>query len=78
MLQRPRTLAEQLQPWPTRAPRGEEPGGGGAEHELQQLPALAAHLQAPTVVADGQHNRPFEATAEVGDPGRRTDAGDLS
>jgi hypothetical protein len=58
--------------------RSGEPGGGGAEHELQHLPALAANLEAPSLLVNRQHRAPLEAAAEVGDPCRGTDPGDWS
>jgi len=52
-----------------------EPGGGGAEHELEQLAPLAAHLQAPAVLVHRRHRAPFEAAAEVRDARLGTNAG---
>ncbi len=44
---------------------GHEPRGGGAEHELEQLPSLAAHLQAPALLVDREHRAQLEAPSEV-------------
>jgi hypothetical protein len=60
------------------APGGDEPRRGGAEHELEHLPALAAHLQPPALFVYGQHDTSLEAAAEMGDPCLSADAGERS
>jgi hypothetical protein len=57
---------------------GDEPRRGGAEHELEHLPGLPAHLQPPSLLVHGEHSAPLEAPAEVRDARRGTDAGDWS
>ncbi len=54
--------------------RRDEPSGRGAEHELEQLAALAAHLQTPALLVDGEHGAELEATAEVRDARGSADA----
>jgi hypothetical protein len=57
------------------APGEDEPGRGRAEHELEHLAPLPAHLKAPALLVHG-HRAGLEATAEVGDARRVADAGD--
>ena len=47
---------------------GDEPRGGGAEHELEQLATLAAYGEATTFLADRGHHAELKAPAEVRDP----------
>jgi hypothetical protein len=51
------------------AGRRDEAGRGGAEHELEDLAVLAAHLKAPPLLVNREHRPGLEATAEMGDPG---------
>jgi hypothetical protein len=46
-------VPEQLQPGPVGAPDADEPRGGWAEHELEHIPPVAAHLQASTLLMHG-------------------------
>jgi hypothetical protein len=57
-----------------RAGGGHEPGGCGVENELEHLPGLVAHLQAPPILVHRQHGAMLEAAAEVRDPRWRADA----
>jgi hypothetical protein len=57
---------------------GDEPCRGGAEHELEHLPSLAAHLQPSTVFVHCKHGAPLEAAAEVRDARLVSDAGNGS
>jgi hypothetical protein len=50
-----------------RAPGGDEPRRGGAEHELEHLSSLAADLQPAPALVHRQHDSALEATAEVSD-----------
>jgi hypothetical protein len=63
----------QLQPSPTNAPAGQEPRGGGVEHELEHLPGLVANLQPPPVVVHGNDGAALVAAAEVRDARLRAD-----
>jgi hypothetical protein len=56
----------------------DEPRGRRAQHELQHLPALDAHLKAPAFVMHCEHGAGFAAAAEVRDPRGGTGAGHLS
>ena len=56
----------------------DEPGGRGAEHELDRLSPLAAHLQAPSFFMDGDDRTLLEAAAEVGDARAGAQARDRS
>ena len=56
-----------------RAVGGDEPRGGGTEHELAQDSLLAAHLNAAAVLFDGEYNARLDATAKVNDAGARAD-----
>ncbi len=58
------------------APRRHESGGGRAEHELENLASLAANLEPPTLLVNGEHGGAFKAAAEVGDPRLCPDAGE--
>ena len=49
------------------ARRRDEARGGRAEHELEHLPLLAAHLKAAAVLIYGQHHARFGAAAEMHD-----------
>jgi hypothetical protein len=71
-------VPEQFQPRTVKPADGHEPGGRGAEDELEHLAGLAAHLDAPAVLVHGEHRGELEAAAEVGDPRGRADAGDGS
>lgn len=51
---------------------------GGAEHELEQLPVLAAHLKAAALVEHREHHAGFGAAAEVNDAGGRADVRERS
>ena len=60
------------------APGGDEPRRGGAEHELEHLPSLAAYLHPAALLVHGEHRAPLEAAAEVRDARLSTDAGNGS
>ncbi len=60
------------------APGEEEPRGRRAEHELQHLVPITAHLKAPPLLVHGEHRGGLEAPAEVGDASPVADAGDGS
>jgi hypothetical protein len=47
---------------------------GGAEHELDHLSALSAHLKTATLFVHGEDDTQLEATAEVGDARLSSDA----
>jgi hypothetical protein len=55
-----------------------EARSGGAEHEVEQLAAGAAHSYAPPVVVDGDDNGGLGGAAEVGDSRVRAYARDGS
>ena len=56
------------------APSSDEARGGGAEHELEHLACLAAHLQAPALLVHGEHGTGLNAAAEVRDAHPGADA----
>jgi hypothetical protein len=60
------------------APGGEKARGGRVEHELEHLPSLALHLEAPAMLVNGDHRGGFETTAEMGDPRASAGAGNGS
>jgi hypothetical protein len=71
-------VPEQLEAWAVGALDGDEPRGGGAEHELEHLSTLASHLQAPSLLMHREHRAPLGAAAEVQDARLGTYAGDRS
>ena len=61
-----------------RTPGEEEASSRRAEHELEHLAPLPAHLKAPPLLEHGQHRGGLEAPAEVGDASPVADAGEGS
>jgi hypothetical protein len=53
---------------------GDEPGGGGAERELERLAAARTHTQAPPALGHRDDSRELGVAAEVEDPRAGADA----